>query len=149
MSWKFDYNKDDSNTSEFNEAFLKIRRFHELQDQINKARVNPLMFNQVAQIYNFEMWFQNINSLLMEVFADLEDVERIEAEAIRKGIQEHLYKNPIYQKKKNVQSGGELKVDHSSWRVLEEFLTKYESLVRTLIASHGYGTKYNNDEITL
>lgn len=146
MAWKFNYNQN-SNTSEFNEAFLKIRRLHELQDEVNRARVNPLLFLPHAQKYGFEVWFQNCNSLLMEVIADLEPDEQATAENLRKAIREHMINHPVFNRKKNVVSGDKLLPDNSSWNVLEEYLTKYESLVRTLLARHGYGTKYADDDL--
>ena len=52
--------------SKFNAALFQMERIHKLQQNINFCSGNPLLFNGELNTYNYNIWFESLNSLFVK-----------------------------------------------------------------------------------
>jgi hypothetical protein len=129
---------DTGDVSKFNEAFLKMHRFHKIQDRLNSCRLNPLQQNEVLGLWNFMAMISDCDSLYLEVYGKLTEDETKEIEGIRDKIESFLLKHPIYSENTNVNGKRRLNMDMSAWNILKKEIFKYECKVRKLLNRTGY-----------
>lgn len=135
--------------SKYNEAFLKMHRFHKLQDSINLASMNPLEININLNIYNYQIIIESINSLLKECWSKLNESDRAEALGRKVAIEYLLKKCPIHTFPKNqTNSKGMSKLNQANWELLQKWLFNYETFVRDLVGKTGYDSP-NKDEFDI
>ena len=60
----------------FNEAALKMTRFHKIQDSLNILRLNALAYDPIYKSYNYESMFSLLESLRMEILGKISDTEK-------------------------------------------------------------------------
>ena len=63
MTWKsqdYDYDAEEGGKeSKYNEASFQMKRIHEIQENINKANINPLLYNPEMGAYGFDVIFNS------------------------------------------------------------------------------------------
>ncbi len=57
---------NDGQMSKFNAGLLQMKRIHDLQERINICNLNPLSYNEIYGVYNFDVILHSINSLYQE-----------------------------------------------------------------------------------
>jgi len=140
---------DTGKSSQFNAGLLQMKRLHETQDLLNRANLNPLALNEEVGVYNFEILFSSVNSLLNEASPKLGKVEREDAEFMRDAIKNFMLKKPVFEVKKNIKVGSNgmvNKFNETNWRTLQRWLTKYETLVRDLLDKHSMNSPDKEDD---
>jgi hypothetical protein len=141
-----DNGEGDGLTSKFNEASFKMLRFHQLQVEINKARINPLKQNETTGVYNFQMWINCLDSMMMEMIGKLSDEEKKEIFTKRKVIQTFLVNHPIINEKRNqINNTNILKIDYAVFTVLEQEIVDYEIKLQELKTRCGFDSPNNED----
>ena len=143
---------EEGDKSKFNEAFLKMHRFHRCQERINMCRLNPLAMNEALGVWNFMAMISDCESLLMEVWGKLTSDERKEMIGMKENIEKFSEKYPVYDTNTNHTNGKtRLNMDMSVWNVLKKQIFKYECRVRELITRAGYDSpnydEYDDDEL--
>lgn len=132
----------DGDSSDYNEAFLKMHRLDRLQNTINDCSNNPLSYNEEINTFNYELRFSTCNSLLQEIYSKLSEEERKDILALKNAIEIILIKYPIHSYKSNViTKKKELKINNNNWLVIKNWLYKYELKLRDLLDKTGYTTK--------
>lgn len=130
--------------SAFNDAAMKMRRLHNIQDSLNILRNDPLAINQENGKVNYENMFSLINSLMLEIHSKCSANEKENLEKFKlviEGMIEHIpimKTNPSNYKKKQI-------FDDGRWNKLWEALFKYEKYVRELVDLHKFGAPNAND----
>ena len=139
---------DDGKTSSFNSAMFKMRRLDKQQSLLNEINVNLLSFNDLYGVYNYELKFRFCEQLHQEVESKLAEEERTNAEKLRVAIKKFMEKNNVFKSIRNEvnRSASKLKINHAVWNILQEWLYKYETLMRSLMDEHGMDTKYEEYE---
>lgn len=147
MAWYPDDRSDDGKMSEYNSAALKMRRLDELLSILNSININLLAFNDEVKCYNYQYKFNLCDGLFQEVESKLNKEERSDAERLRSAIQIFMDCNPVVIKKRvSLNPPRTIKIpDERVWKILKEWLFKYETLVRKLMDAHGMDTAYDDD----
>ena len=144
------YSEEESEgaSSKYNEAFLKMHRFHDLQKLSALARINPLAINPIYNIYNYQIILSSNDSLLLEVWGKLTDDEKNNILGLKNAIESIIKKYPIHENKKNFAlNKNELRINNSNWNVLSRALFDYETKIRELISRTKYDSPdYDMDE---
>lgn len=147
MAWKY-YNNDndDGMSSKYNEAFLKMRRFDDIQKSINLAMINPLAVDMEKQAFNYEMIIRLCGSLLSEVWSKLGKADRIEALKYKKALEIIMKKYPVAEKKFNALTNKfETKLNERNWDIIEKFIFEYQLTLRDYMGKTAYDSP--NDEV--
>jgi hypothetical protein len=64
MAYKVPDSAQEPNKAMFNEAYFVTKRLSSLQERINFAKMNPLAYNNEVMVYNYQIWFTDLTSLL-------------------------------------------------------------------------------------
>ena len=132
--------------STFNEAALKMRRLHTLQENINKVRSIPLHWNDDIKDYNYNYIFANLNSLLLESWGKLTDKERTEVDKLRSIIQRFIRTAPPHKTSSTVNNSiSKVTIDFALWYKLEDMLLDYEKRIKDCMDKHGLSTPSDDD----
>jgi len=67
---------EDKGSVKFNAGFFQVQRIHEVQRMINIAKINPQSFNYDYNIWNYELWFNCLNTLIDEIWPKLYSKEQ-------------------------------------------------------------------------
>jgi len=135
--------EEEGSASKYNEAWLKMRRLHDLQSMINIAGLNPTAFNPELGIYNYQVKVNCCNALLLEVWGKLNEEERHNAVTMKEAIEEKMIKNPIHENKKDFSKNKTITVlENKNWNVLKGWIFKYETLIKELLTK----TKYDSPD---
>lgn len=128
---------DEGVNSQFNAGVLQMQRLHQLQDRINTANMNLLAFNEDFQVYNFELYFYSLKSLMQEGLPKFSKKETEEVLNYVNTIEEALLKYPVFQEKKNLQNNKPyLHHNKKYWDTHKKMLLKFESLIRLYLDKH-------------
>lgn len=134
----------DGQVSEWNEAMFKMKRLHELQEEINRCNMMPLIKHPIAGEWNYIILFRSICSLYSEGNAKYKEVELTELNELKDTIISHMKNCPVHKSASNAGYGGGTKqdvYDDSNWDMLRRLLEKMEFLVRKYNDTHGLSTK--------
>ena len=130
---------DDGISSAFNEGALQIRRINDLQDNINRLKLNPLMFNPTTQTYNYEAILTCTSSLLSEVWSKMSAKEKTEGEKIRILVEDFIKYRPVFTEY-HEESFGNVKIKRmlntSNWEDIKRLLNIFELRVREYLEEH-------------
>lgn len=140
---EFDDRVDIIKESAFNEAAKKMGRFDRLQGLLNEININLRAFNPDYGVYNFEVKFDVINSLVLELSDKIDDTDEKDCHTLRDAIDKYMKKNPIVEEDNDVRTGSKYVsevIEESHFSILKIFLRKYETKVRKLIGKHGYSS---------
>lgn len=150
MAYDYNYDEvDQGQSSKFNAGLLQMKRLHEVQDLLNRASLNPLAYNEEIGVYNFQIMFSSITTLLNESSAKLGATERKEAEALREGIRSFLTEKPIFEMTQDVKVGGSksvIRFNKKNWNILEKYLIQYQTLVRKQLDAHNLNSPNQEDD---
>lgn len=147
--------EQDIKKSKFNEAALKMTRVHKLQDTINICSVDKMGYfidiNKIGIISmgkrNYEVIYECLNQLLMEVWGKLDENERKKVMSSRNIIGEFLRTKNPYAIQVSLNGKTTDVLNLGNWIVLEEELIKYEGDVRKLLEVHEVsGNNQDDDE---
>lgn len=132
--------EDNGYESAFNEAALKMKRIHESQDVINSLSVNLLMYNPIAQKYNYEIVCSELITLFHEASGKLSPDEKKEGKRWRGLLIASLEVKPIFTTEYQ-ESLGSLKTfnKHNSenWSFLRKVIFEFGDLIREYLEKHG------------
>jgi len=145
MAYKVPDSAQEPNKAMFNEAYFVTKRLSSLQERINFAKMNPLAYNNEVMVYNYQIWFTDLTSLLNEAWPKLTEEEQADAEVFRNAIQTLLRINPPH---KDIIVNGDksVKFNKECWYLLEDGLIMFEKKVRTLLDTHGLSNPTEEDE---
>lgn len=135
----FDNLDDVGGDSQFNEAFLKMRRLNTIQESLNKLRLNLLAMNPNYQDYNYNLFFKELCSLQMEIVGKLSKNEVTSIEEQRKDLRMMIRDNPPWKIMMHYDNR-RIVMDHKNWAELEDKLENYEMELKILMDRHGLGT---------
>lgn len=146
MAWN--NNPDDIKISEFNSAGFKMRRLDKIMDALNELDNNLKAFNPLYQEYNYILKFHRCENLFQEVESKLTEEERRQANVLRNALQYFIDNNPVWKtvREKIYPYKSKKVIDEIAFRIIRDFLSKYESLCRKLIDVHGMDTAYGEEE---
>lgn len=140
----FDENYDEVKQSAFNEAAKKMSRFDNLQSLLNQVNINLTEYNPDFGVYNFEVKFDVINSLVLELCDKIGPDDEKDCHSLRDGIDDFMKKYPTIEIKRSLKIGnnGQMpKTNKDHFKALKIYLRIYESKVRKLIGKHGFSTR--------
>ena len=136
----------DGSLSKFNEASLKILRINAIQSTINECNVNLLGINLEVGKYNYEVKFDCINSLFVEISAQLSDKEIDSVQKLRKNIKKLMKTKPVHDNVKNMVTHEiNKKVNASNWDTIEELLFDYDILIKRYMKKHNISLPDDDD----
>lgn len=146
MSFKPDYEGEDGSVSKFNEAYFKMMRLHEIQKVINDCSTNILAFNIDYGVYNYELIFKSLNQLLLETWSKIKKEQKEESVKFKQAIEIFLLKYPIIINKKDSVTGEPIvKINKSNQIILENWLFKYQSMIKEYLGKVGYDSPNYED----
>lgn len=121
-----------------NEAGYIIKRLDVLQNRINTVRMNPLAWNNEMGTYNYLIWFADLNSLLHETWAKLDDNEQKELESVRILIHNSLKLIPPHKVvSKASDSKKSIRLAERNWESIEQVILIFEKKIKTALDDHG------------
>ena len=146
MAWN--KQEEDVKISEFNSAAFKMRRLDKIMDSLNELDNNLLAWNEVYHDWNYKIKFAKCENLYQEVESKLTDTEKTKIEGLRNALQYFIDNNPVWKTiySKVYPYKEKKKLDEMAFKIIRDFLTKYESVCRQLIDDHGMDTNYGEDE---
>lgn len=135
---------DEIKISDWNEGMFQMRRIDKIENTLNSCWINPTAFNNEFNVFNYEVIFSCVNSMLQEIRGKLTKGEKEKAEVLKRGILIALNSFPIY---KQIKKNGErnLKFQIYNWKVIMNWLYKYESMMRELANTHGFSSPEKSD----
>jgi len=152
-------NYDEIKRSEFNEAGLKMISIHELQAVINKCsidkldwfvgeeslKIGMLKFTDYKR-RNYEVIFECLNQLSMEMIAKLTDDDKQNIESKKKAIKQIVRRFKVHEEIQEV-SGKIIGyiLNRDAWFILEDKLDELQQDIRSLLDKHGYSGKEIKD----
>jgi len=134
----------EGNVSEWNEALYKMKRLHEIQEEINKVSINPLVKHYLHPMYNYQVWFQLIGKLYGEGHAKYKDPEREEIDRYKNTIEMLMEYFPVH---KNISVSGwdghskKAKFNKENWEKIKKLMEIMELKVKFYNDIHGLSTK--------
>lgn len=139
-----EFDADDIKKSKFNEAALKMTRIHKLQDTINICSVDKqgyfIDINKIGIISvgkrNYEVIYECLNQLLMEVYGKLDKKEKESVNQTRNVINEFMRSKNPYKIITNLSGKPVESFTLGNWVILEEQLILYEQKIRELLDHH-------------
>lgn len=139
--------EDEGIISKFNPGMLQMQRLHNLQDQLNLARMNPTVFNPDFGVYNYQLIFKSLNSLLMECWGKLKSSEQRTGRQYREWIKKRMIMYPVHSQVRNSRNmKTTINFDEIAWKYIENLLTKYESVIRVYLDEHGLASPAKGEE---
>lgn len=138
MVWgsKQEYSEEGIN-SKFNEAALQMQRLNKLQDKINDANLNPLIFYPEERVYGFNTLFNSACSEFEEVSSKLTAIELLQAKMCISRIKEFMKKYPIYEHKWDYgMNDYRMIFSLKNWENLEMMLFNFRLMVRKHLENH-------------
>ncbi len=131
-------NSSDGQMSKFNAGLLQMKRIHDLQERINICNLNPLAYNEIYGVHNFEVILHSINSLYQEGRPKFKTDEIKEANQKIAIIRAFLKKQPvIVRKQQKVYPFRETQVvDYAAWEIIKDELFNYEKMIRKYLDKH-------------
>ena len=131
--------------SEWNEALFKMKRLHQVQTEINIAKMNPLGKNRAIGRWNFEIWFSLVCSLFEEGYSKYKQEEIEEIDNLKKTIEDLLETKHPYEVVNSAKYGGKFvknnKLIKENWLLLKKIIEIMERKVKIYNDQHGLSTK--------
>jgi hypothetical protein len=144
--FSMDADEQERAVSKFNEAFLKMSRINKLQDTINLCSINPLLYNHELNVFNYQIMISCCNGLLKECYGKMKDEEKKDAIEMKDAIEKMMKKYPVHENIKDIKTGEyNIKYNEQRWRILNDWIFKYDLLVRDLISKTGYDSPNKSD----
>ena len=144
------FGETEGSVSEFNEASFKMRRIHDLQERLNTLWVSPLAMNQIYFMWNYELIYATLLSLMQEVKTKLSKKEKTIMDKNRDDIDDFLICHKPHQEKRDEsprnRSGKNIILINNNWVKLRRMLQDFESDIRQLADDHGLGSPNRGDE---
>jgi len=133
---------DAGKESEWNEASLKARRLHEIQELINCFKLNPM--GMTAGKFNYEWLLMNVTILYGEGRSKYSPKEKTEVDGIKKTCEISLEKCPPHTpviKQSYSHRHMSYTFNYDSYVRFVNVLEYYENKVKDLNDEHGLTTK--------
>lgn len=137
---------EEGRISEWNEGNFKSIRLHEIQDSINKLRLNPLMITEGK--FNYIWLIHNIDILCGEGYSKYSKTERKEVDEIQELLYQACENLPPTLVVENEGIAGKEKtftVHKERYQKLMELITIFERKVKDYNDKHGL-TSPNKEE---
>lgn len=138
----------DGQMSEWNEAMFKMIRLHKLQTELNITKLNPLEKSEMANQYNYIVWFSLLNGLYFEGKAKYKTAELKELDEVKDTIEKFIVKCPVHVTSIVMSYGGRKsrdQINEKNWTILKSLLESYETLIKLYNDKHGLSTKNAED----
>lgn len=138
---------DHGKTSKFNAAVLQMQRIHDLQERLNRAKINQLAYSEDVGLFNYEIILNTINALYLEVEPKLGTKENKKGLLLKEAIEDSLKKNPVHFEKKTLTYPYRptIQFNKNNWENIRKVIFFYESLVRDFLEIHGMNSPPNDD----
>lgn len=152
--------ENNGKVSEFNEAFLIVRRIHELKQLSNFCSLDPLApftgngnFNQQfgSGKKNYEIMFSADSARLGEIISKLSNKERNNPDKqgicdLRDFIKEFMIKYPVIEYERSPRSNKHSEtINKKNWEKLDKLLVIFQTNVNCLADKHGFSTPDKSD----
>lgn len=139
--------EEDFKKSEWNSASFKMKRLHDNYDLIGNLMGNLWFWNSDYGCYNFEIAFKKTENQFLEVDSKLTEEERIRGDELRWKIKIMIRDYQVYKKRVNMYyKKVNLIPNKEVMNLLEEYLFKFNRLVRQFVDDHGMDTSYGEEE---
>lgn len=146
MAWKNNNDSDEGKISDWNAAALKMKRLDNTLTTLNNINSNLRAFNMENGVYNYQLKFNQCDSLYLEVDSKLSTEEKELGKELRMKIKTMIEIFPVHKNVSNqFYNSSKQKINMITFRVLERLLFEYEILVRKFIDSHGMDTSYDDE----
>lgn len=135
--------RQEGSVSKWNEGNLKSIRLHECQELINISKINPLK-SLPEHEWNYERWFNAINTLYGEGQSKYSTEEIIEIEKIKDLILYFINEQPPIDYLNHVEKGKMIKkvtISKDRWQRLRKLIELYEKKVKYFNDIHGLSTQ--------
>lgn len=139
---------DMSSNVKFNAGYFQIVRIHEVQRLINLAKINPTSYNKEYNLWNYQLWFNCLNTLLDEIWSKLYPEEKKQANKDRTSMIATMSTYNVI-KSKHLADYSDKKVsviDAEKWKKLLLLLIEYDNYVKDLMDAHGWNNPYVEDD---
>lgn len=131
---------EEGKKSIFNAGIAQVERIDELQKSMNMARFNPLMFNPVIGIFNYEVMIKSQDGLLEESWSKLTTPERDKGDKIKNLIHEFVEIKPIF-----IESNTGLKINTENYKRFKKLIDIYAKNNKIFLDAHNLNSP-NIDE---
>lgn len=121
--------------TQFNEAYFNLKRLDELQTRINMAKFNLKAYNIELSLFNYEVVYRGLCSLLNEIWAKLTEEEKNVSSDYQDKLREYI-DNIKFFKPKNKNSK-DLIFYGDKWARMEKYLDKFEKMIKEYMNIHG------------
>lgn len=128
----------------YNQAFFIQLRLHELWLRIDRMSTNLLDNSNIFNLYNYEVVFNDLCSILKMVLPYLNAQDTKEIKEQRKNIREFLDDNQIYTSKRNGQRIIKI-FNRKNWNKLREMIYEFELNIELISHKHGLGNPTKED----
>lgn len=134
-------------SSKFNAGMLQMQRLHQLQDLINKVRINPLTFNEEYGVFNYQVFFSNLDGLFHETWGKLGDKEKEIGKYFIETLTQMFKKYPIHEETKDKNSQrSQYKLNQKNWEIIRKMLFEFESIIRKYLDTHKFNSPSEEDD---
>lgn len=132
---------EDGEVSEFNPAFLKMKRFGQLHDRLHSYRLNPKGKDPYFQEFGFILWIRDLKNFYLEIYPKITETERKEIEKTKNAIEQAMIDFPIVDvNRKKIIWHEEL------WTIFIRWIEKYEKLLFCAAERHGYDSPTKGEQ---
>lgn len=134
--------------SNFNEAMFVMRRLDTLQRRMNEIlKPNLIFYNVDIGIYNYECYFEDMKSVVKEMWGKMTDPEKKDCLILENLIQDMLINYPPHRKvKKNDINSPQVIFNQDKWNKMKKALDIFEKNIMLWKEAHGYGSPSIEDE---
>lgn len=131
---------EEGEVSEFNPAFLKMKRFGQLHDRLHSYRLNPKGIDPIYQEFGFILWIRDLKNFYLEIYPKISKEERDEIEKIKNAIEQAMIDFPVINKGKHLTWNNEI------WNIFIKWIERYEKLLFCSAEKHGYDSPTKGEE---
>lgn len=131
--------EEDDIISKFNEGQFQMLRGHNIQDLLNKCKLNLRAWNEEFQEHNYKIVLILLNNLFAETSSKLRPEELTKGRDFKLALEGFLDKHPIHRQVKKAR-GFVVGFDKKSFDIFNKEIFNYELLIRHLREKHGFSS---------
>lgn len=136
--------------AQYNQASYQQLRINDLLQLIDRASINPLAQDQSIGVYNYQLIFNNLNSLFITTHAKYTEEELKEVQEMKKELQNFINTNPIFQQRLDPRDSSRRTIvfQTAKWNTLWDMILNYRMKIEKLMDVHGFGNPTKEDPAT-
>jgi hypothetical protein len=136
--------------AQFNQANYQQIRINELLLRVDRLNTNPTDFSDEVGLFNYEIIFNDLCSVLSTISAKLTKLEKAEMKMKKEFLTEKISKYPVYKKKLIQGWRTETKTYFypEVWNALNKLIFDFRLRLEDLMNIHGFGNPTKKDPRT-